>query len=346
MQKVIDLNIDAKGSYEQTRYKAAGLAMFMMALGHMLTRVLVGVVIATPIHNAYRAGNLTFTAYSFLVDTIFSLFAQIVFCFLVPFFVYKRTLKLSAKDIFRESNFVRTPRKAAVGLAVPIGIAGVFLGLVINAIAMMILSLMFGYQISTPVPSHPQNFNVGLFLLSIFLIVVLPSFCEEFAMRGIFLNSMRTIFLNTTAVIILGLSFGLFHQNIRQFFPTFVAGVIMGILTIKTGSVWPAVIVHAVNNGIAVVFDYASFYGWGNGFVDNLFALISSRGLFSLVLTAGLALAVIIPSIMLINRWSKEDKSEKKIERVYKPALRESIFLIGALVLTVLMTVVTFAFGI
>jgi len=338
MQKIIELNIDTKNSYESTRYKAAGLAMFMMALGHMLTRVLVGAVIA----RALSGAGLSYTAFDFLIDTIFSLLAQIVFCFLVPFLVYKHTLKLSAKDIFKESNFVKT-RKSALGLSVVIGIAGVFLSIVVGVIANVIL-MMFGFQIPVPVHSHPVNFNIGLFFLSIFLIVVLPSFCEEFAMRGIFLNSMRTVFMNISVVVILGLSFGLFHQNIRQFTPTFVAGVIMAILVIKTGSVWPAVIVHAVNNGIAVLFDYAQFYNWGNNFVDNLFGLIGGN-IFTIGLTGGLAVAVIIPSIMLINKWSKADNSEKKIERIYKPTVRESAFLIGALVLTVVTTVMTFAFG-
>ncbi|MCL2556074.1 MAG: CPBP family intramembrane metalloprotease [Firmicutes bacterium] len=340
MQKVIDLNIDAAGSYEQTRYKAAGLAMFMMAFGHMLTRVIVSVVLVRLLNSA----GLSSTAFNFLIDTIFSVIAQIIFCFLVPFLVYKKTLNLSTSQIFKESNFVKT-RKTTLGLSIAIGIAGVFLGIVVGLIANIVF-IMFGYQIPPNVPYHPQNFNIGLFLLSIFLIVVLPSFCEEFAMRGIFLNSMKSVFVNTTVVVILGLSFGLFHQNIRQFFPTFVAGIIMGILTIKTGSVWPAVIVHAVNNGMAVFFDYAQFYGWGNNFVDRLFRSITSLGLISVLFTAALSLTIIIPSMMAINKWAKDDKSEKKVERLYKPTIRESAFLIGALVLTAITTIFTFAFGI
>jgi len=339
--KTIDLKIETSlGSYERDRYKAAGLAMLLMAAGHMLTRVLVGVVIA----NLLAGANLSFTAFDFLLDTIFSLIAQVVFCFLVPFLVYKKMLKLSTPQIFKESNFVKT-RKMTLGLSVAIGVAGVFLGIVVGLIASMVF-IMFGYQVPPAINSHPESFNIGLFLLSIFLIVVLPSFCEEFAMRGIFLNSMRTVFINTTIVIILGLSFGLFHQNIRQFFPTMVAGIIMGILTIKTGSVWPAVIVHAVNNGIAVVFDYARFYDWGGGFVDRLFDFIIDQGLMSVFLTAAISLAIIIPSIMVISKWSKEDGAEKKIEKLYKPTIRESAFLIGALVLTAVTTIFTFAFGI
>jgi membrane protease YdiL (CAAX protease family) len=247
-------------------------------------------------------------------------------------------------QVITESNFKKTS-PIIYALAVPIGIAGFFLTIVISGIWQLII-IGFGYNApgSGIAESVPPAFNIGIFILALVLTAVLPALCEEFAIRGIFLTAMRHTFLNFTLIIIMALSFGLFHQNITQMVYTAVSGGLMAFLVIKSRSIWPAVIIHFANNFLAVLWDYGGTYGWAGGLVDRLWDMIVGIGVVSMVFTAALSLAVIIPCVYLIIRQSKKDKLETPVEKIYKPTLRESAFLIGALVLTVLSTVITFAF--
>ena len=42
--------------------------------------------------------------------------------------------------------------------------------------------------------------------------------------------------------------FGLFHMNVFQFLPSFVLGVVLGLLTVRSGSVLPAMLFHFLYN--------------------------------------------------------------------------------------------------
>jgi sodium transport system permease protein len=84
------------------------------------------------------------------------------------------------------------------------------------------------------------------------LIGVLPGICEEFAFRGVLLNALHKRFSPWTLAFVVALVFGLFHVNFFRVFPTAYLGFIMALLTLATGSVLPAMIVHIGNNSFAV----------------------------------------------------------------------------------------------
>ena len=50
------------------------------------------------------------------------------------------------------------------------------------------------------------------------------------------------------------------HASLIQFAFAFLVGVILGFVTVKSGSIWLAVIIHAVNNFISIVFSYLGLY--------------------------------------------------------------------------------------
>src|SRR5690606_32019720 len=53
-------------------------------------------------------------------------------------------------------------------------------------------------------------------------------------------------------IIVTGVAFGLFHVSIYRFFGTTTLGFVMAALVLYTRSIWPAVIFHAFNNGMAL----------------------------------------------------------------------------------------------
>ncbi|MBN1783074.1 CPBP family intramembrane metalloprotease [bacterium] len=84
--------------------------------------------------------------------------------------------------------------------------------------------------------------------------VLIASVSEELLFRGFFQNVMETYFSVTRAVIGTALVFALLH-----FQPWFVVeyvtmGVLLGVLSWRTGSVYPSMVMHGVVNSLALVF--------------------------------------------------------------------------------------------
>lgn len=88
---------------------------------------------------------------------------------------------------------------------------------------------------------------VGLFLA----IVVAAPLAEEFICRGILLPALRDRWGTGTALVVSSLAFGAMHLNPWQFGYATLIGLVLGWLRIRTGSVFPGVLMHALNNGIS-----------------------------------------------------------------------------------------------
>lgn len=89
-------------------------------------------------------------------------------------------------------------------------------------------------------------------LVDVVILAVLPALCEETLFRGVLLRSLRR-FGPTAAVLGAGIFFGLFHGSPWRIAPTASLGILMGIVAWRARSLWPAVVVHLVNNLLVLV---------------------------------------------------------------------------------------------
>ena len=64
---------------------------------------------------------------------------------------------------------------------------------------------------------------------------------------------MERKFSKVSLILTTGLMFGLMHMNVFTVFETGVLGVILGLITVNSGSVFPAVIMHFTNNAFSVI---------------------------------------------------------------------------------------------
>lgn len=135
--------------------------------------------------------------------------------------------------------------------------------------AALILGITSRYPISVlsdkltyvfPVPrifDQSDIFSTGLGDLSLInallVIAVLPAVFEESVFRGVFFRIMEKKYSKTGLVVMTGLMFGGMHLNIFSFFQTSVLGIILGILVLRSGSIFPAMIMHFANNAVSVV---------------------------------------------------------------------------------------------
>jgi membrane protease YdiL (CAAX protease family) len=235
------------------RFYVVGLAMFVAAAGLLLVRLL-----------SYYLPLPENTAAEILVaDTIFSVLTQIVIMYLATFLIYKLVLKMSVKEVFAFSNYRKTKWYNCL-LAVPLGILALFVTVGLSTLWLIILVIL-GFTPGGGAFPHPEVFNPGFFILQILLTAVLPAVCEEFVMRGGLFTVMKKSYKGSVLFVLMGVAFGLFHQNIQQVFYASVFGGVMAFLMLKCKSVWPCVIVHFMNNFSSVYLDYAEKYGWFGG---------------------------------------------------------------------------------
>lgn len=91
----------------------------------------------------------------------------------------------------------------------------------------------------------------------LFLIALLPAVCEELFFRGVLQRLFIQIFRRPwTGIIITAVLFSAFHGQFLGFFPRLMLGVLLGAIYWYSGSIWPGIIAHFVNNALQVVYVY------------------------------------------------------------------------------------------
>lgn len=84
------------------------------------------------------------------------------------------------------------------------------------------------------------------------MIAVLPGICEEVAFRGTLLYGLRRKFSLPTLALVVGLIFGFFHFDLFRIVTTGVLGIVITAIALMTGSIFPGMLLHLGNNGLAL----------------------------------------------------------------------------------------------
>lgn len=109
------------------------------------------------------------------------------------------------------------------------------------------------------------------------LCLIAPIF-EELIFRGYILERLTRKYSELTALIISSLFFGTIHLNFIQVPNAFFAGLILGIIYLKTKSIIPSILIHFINNSLCTLCSYMNFYN------DTKFNIINlSFGIIILV---------------------------------------------------------------
>ena len=137
---------------------------------------------------------------------------------------------------------------------------------------------------------------------------IVPAFSEEILFRGAILGSLRK-YGDTFAIFVSSLLFALFHANFVQIPFAFVVGLVISWTVVYTGSMLPAIIIHAANNGFSVLSDII---------YSNIDSLILSE-------TMADALSVLFVSVMAIICLVAVVKLSRKDKNFLKPAQYDGI---------------------
>lgn len=85
------------------------------------------------------------------------------------------------------------------------------------------------------------------------MLALVPGLCEELLFRGYAQRQFERATGPVGGILLSGVIFGAYHLRPSQVLPLVVLGVYLAYLTWRTGSLWPAVLVHIAHNGLAVL---------------------------------------------------------------------------------------------
>ena len=119
--------------------------------------------------------------------------------------------------------------------------------------------------------------------------------------------------------------FSLMHQNIRQTGYTFYDGIILALMCYYTGSIFPSMTVHFLNNFSSVLSGYAEQNdGALYGFVNSFYDFLTSSLLGLLIFTALFALAVTL-IVLLFKDMKREYKKKEILEEVNNSSIFDDV---------------------
>ncbi|NLZ33824.1 MAG: CPBP family intramembrane metalloprotease [Clostridiales bacterium] len=88
----------------------------------------------------------------------------------------------------------------------------------------------------------------GNMFIVIISVGIIGPFVEELIFRGLIYKTLIKKFSVLWTIIIQAILFGLFHFNLIQSAYATLMGILLGYAVYKTKSIWPAVLMHIVNN--------------------------------------------------------------------------------------------------
>lgn len=203
-------------------------------------------------------------------DTMFNIVLQLILStlmFVPPFLILAKLTHFRLNDLFVHK---RIPLSDGFWFVC----FGMLVSLGANYIVNIWASLLENAGASTDYGSIDMPSSAGGILLWIFTMSLLPAFVEEFAFRVVVLGSLRR-FGDAFAIFASAMLFGLMHANAIQIPFAFILGLVFAYITVLSGSVIPAMIIHFLNNFNSCIAAVAGIYlGEDGEIVFSLFILV------------------------------------------------------------------------
>ena len=254
---------------------------------------------------------------------VYRLIVQVGLMAVLPISLFSILLKKNAKQTFEFFSF-RKITFVSILVSILLGICVFIFITYISSLWSGILGL-FGYQSSTS--TAEGDYSVANFFLSIFLVGVLPGFCEEVAHRGLVLGGMRKNGA-IRAMVLCGLLFGLMHFNLSQFGYAFVVGIFFCFITLLTKSIYPAMIMHFVNNTISVCIEFAYESTWMPSGILDFFNNILYGGNVILELLLNILLILLVGMLttyLIVQLFIEGKKMQfKRFQKNFAKGIKEN----------------------
>jgi sodium transport system permease protein len=149
---------------------------------------------------------------------------------------------------------IRMPSSRALGAGFLIILGGIPIGWLVAWLQGFVLEIPYELLEALQQMVMAQDRNRLLWLL--FLVALTPAICEELVFRGVLLGSLRGRLGMIQSIVGSAFVFGAFHLSFEtaiRFLPTFWLGLLLAYVTWHTRSIFPAMLMHFVNNAVVVL---------------------------------------------------------------------------------------------
>lgn len=149
-----------------------------------------------------------------------------------------------------------------LGLVMPRTSLGMSAALALGALAASILATFLyglvvdslGLELLRPPEIEDATIFPGIgILLTLQALAVVTPVSEEVLFRGFVLRGLLPSIGAGPAVVASALLFSVLHLEPRVMIPIFITGLALGLLYVRTGSVWPCIAAHAGQNTLALL---------------------------------------------------------------------------------------------
>jgi membrane protease YdiL (CAAX protease family) len=166
---------------------------------------------------------------------------------IIPVLIYIRIRKYSFRRIFR----LHPVKGTLLWVSALIGLGLSVVTEEINRLVQLVLPIpeTLAKSLEETLVFH----SVSEFLVLILGVVLIAGFVEEMLFRGFLQGAVEQVTDVTRSVLITALVFTMIHFNPWWAVEILVLGVFLGVMTWRSSSVFPAVVVHCVNNGFSVL---------------------------------------------------------------------------------------------
>ena len=168
-------------------------------------------------------------------------------------------------------------------------------------------------------------------IMQIIIIVILAPIAEELLFRKFLLDRVAN-FGETTAVLLSGLMFGLYHCNLSQFVYAFALGCFFAFIYLRTGNIIYTILLHMFINGTSTFLtnrvlssvDAGEMMGYLNNgdmegyaqFIEDNSAALAGAAIFGFimiaVIIAGIVLMIALRKKVVFNSHAEElEKSQR-----------------------------------
>lgn len=127
--------------------------------------------------------------------------------------------------------------------------------------------------------------------LMLFLMAITPGICEELLFRGAVLQALKRDLSTLKVVGYQALLFGLVHASVYRFGHTAILGGLLAFITLRTRSIWPAVLLHMSFNGTSLI----------SGWIDEGRISLGGLAIPEAWIPASVAMALVVSALLLFG---------------------------------------------
>ncbi len=302
------------------------------------------VVIATLI---LRASSAIYSSFSDVgADVYFTCVVQLLIFGVMPLFLYWVTVVRNESGSLAQIPRDFGARRLSGRNSLRTALLAVCMIVVASGFSYMwqILLQMMGF---VHVSSPTDYSGVDVLFRELVLVAVLPAVFEEISHRGLLYAGYREC--GWKFALISALLFSLMHQNIVQTGYTFLDGVVMALAMYYTGSIFPGMFMHFLNNAWSVISGYIAQNGGAFEFVNVVDNWLRTDpvgmgvSVVMVVLCAGLAMLMLV-------RMRKDAVREGRVKEAFSsPAGKLPLALdppfVATVAVGVIATLFSFAWG-